>query len=229
LFICKVCDNKALATLSQAKTLGGIGAILIFIPFVSFVGYILVIIAVKDIADELQDRSIFNNILIAAATGIVGAIAGGIVIIGVVGTAFIVGVSAILGVITGLLIVWVFLIISALFLRRAYATIAARLGIGLFRTAATLYLIGAALTIVLVGFVVLFFAEILQAVAYFSIPDQLTTQSTATQSTGWIPGPAAPATPSMLPQDGATKLCTYCGSKIAASATFCNNCGAKQP
>jgi uncharacterized membrane protein len=213
-----------MATLSQAKTLGGIGAILIFIPVVSLVGYILVIIAVKDIADDLQDRSIFNNILIAAVTGIVGAIAGGIVIIAVLGTALIVGISTILGVITGLLVVWVFLIVSAIFLRRAYATIAARLGIGLFKTAATLYLIGAALTIVLVGFIVLFFAEILQAVAYFSIPDQLTTQST-----GWVPDPAAPALIAISPLDGATKFCTNCGGKIAASATFCNNCGARQP
>ena len=66
-----------MATLSQAKTLGGVGSILIFIPFVSIVGYILIIVAVKDISDDLQDKSIFRNVVIAAATGIVGAIAGG--------------------------------------------------------------------------------------------------------------------------------------------------------
>jgi uncharacterized membrane protein len=217
----------ALATLSQARTLGGIGAILVFIPFVSVIGYILIIIAVKDIADYLQDRSIFNNVLIAAVAGIIGAIAGAVVIVGVVTTAFVLGVSSFLGIVTGLLIVWVFLIASAIFLRRAYATIAERLGVGLFRTAATLYLVGAALTIVFVGFILLFIAEILQAISYFSIPEQFTTQAT-----GWAPGSAVPppSAASMPPLTaGATKFCTSCGSSIPASATFCVNCGAKQP
>jgi len=61
----------------RVKTLGGIGSILVFIPFVSLVGYILVIVAVKDISDDLQDKKIFDNVLIAAVTGIVVvAIAG---------------------------------------------------------------------------------------------------------------------------------------------------------
>src|SRR5271169_879929 len=110
-----------MATLSQAKTLGGIGSILIFIPFVSLVGYILIIIAIKDISDDLQDKTIFRNVLIAAATGIVGALAGASVIVfGAVTGVLTKGVSAFFGVFAGLLVVWVFLIVSAVFLRRAY-------------------------------------------------------------------------------------------------------------
>ena len=71
-----------MATLSQAKTLGGVGSILIFIPFVSLVGYILLIFAVKDISDYLHDGSIFNNLLWAALSGIVGALAVGVVFVG---------------------------------------------------------------------------------------------------------------------------------------------------
>ena len=214
-----------MATLSQAKVLGGVGSILVFIPFVSIIGYILMIVAVRDIANELQDRSIFNNVLIAALTGIVGALAGAFVIFaGVVGSVFTVGVSAIFGVITGLLIVWIFLIISAMFLRRAYDTMSRRLGVNTFGTAATFYFIGAILTIVLVGFLLLFIAEILQAIAYFSIPDQL-----PTQGAGGAPSSMAALPPSVSQPAGATKFCTSCGSKIAAYATFCNSCGAKQP
>ena len=106
-----------MATLSQAKTLGGVGSILIFIPFVSLIGYILIVIAIKDISDDLQDKSIFRNVVIAAATGIVGALAGASVFVfGAVTGILTGGVSAFLGIAAGLLVVWVFLIVSAVFL-----------------------------------------------------------------------------------------------------------------
>jgi uncharacterized membrane protein len=212
-----------MARLSQAKTLGGVGSILVFIPFVSIVGFILVIIAVKEISDDLHDSTIFNHLLIAAVTGIVGAFAGGFfVVFSAVGLVAHFNAAALVGVAAGLFIVWVALVISAVFFKRAYDTMGEKLGVGTFKTAATLYLVGAALTIVIVGFFILFVAQILQAVAYFSIPDQPPVQP------GGAPGPmAAPA--SMSPPGGATKFCVTCGSKIAATATFCNNCGAKQP
>jgi len=134
-----------LATLSQAKTLGGVGSILVFIPFVSIVGYILVIIAVKDISDDLHDSAIFNNLVIAAVTGIVGALAGGFIFVfGAITAAATFTVTGFLGLITGLLVVWIALIISAIFLKRSYDTMGQKLGVGMFKTAATLYLVGAA-------------------------------------------------------------------------------------
>jgi len=221
-----------MATLSQAKTLGGVGSILIFIPFVSLIGYILMIIAVKQISDDLQDRSIFNNILIAAMTGTVGALAGAFVILASAGAIAKVSTSAglgadrgaFLGVLAGLLLVWIFLVVSAVFLRKAYDTMSKRLGVSTFNTAATLYLIGAALTIVIVGFFLLFIAEILQAVAYFSIPDR-----PPGQGVGDTMGSAAAPQAQAPPPGAATKFCTSCGTKISPSATFCYNCGAKQP
>ncbi len=214
-----------MANLSQSKMLGGIGSILIFIPFVSIVGYILMIIAIRDISQDLKDKTIFNNVLIAAATGIVGAVAGAAVIVfGAITGIFTAGISAFFGAITGLLIVWVFLIISAVFLKRAYDSMGQELGVKMFGTAATFYLIGAVLTIVLVGFLLLFVAEIMQAVAFFSIPDRPPAQE-AGPSMGQAPAPS----PSMGLAGGATKFCVSCGAKIASSATFCNSCGAKQP
>jgi uncharacterized membrane protein len=76
------------------------------------------------------------------------------------------------GAITGLAIIWVLLLVSAIFLRRSYSSISQKLGVGMFGTTGLLYLIGAALTIVVVGILVLFVAEILNIVAFFSIPDQ---------------------------------------------------------
>jgi uncharacterized membrane protein len=49
--------------------------------------------------------------------------------------------------------------------------VATRLSVGMFRTAALLYLIGAVLTILHVGTLVIFVAEVLFAVAFFSIPE----------------------------------------------------------
>jgi uncharacterized membrane protein len=214
-----------MANLSQSKMLGGVGSILIFIPFVSIVGYILMIIAIRDISQDLKDKTIFNNVLIAAATGIVGAVAGAAVIVfGAITGIFTAGISAFFGAITGLLIVWVFLIISAVFLKRAYDSMSQELGVKMFGTAATLYLVGAVLTIVLVGFILLFVAEIMQAVAFFSIPDR-----PPAEGAGPSMGPAPAPSPSMAPPGGATKFCVSCGAKIASSATFCNSCGAKQP
>jgi uncharacterized membrane protein len=220
-----------MVTLSQAKTLGGIGSILVFIPFVSVLGYILVIIAVNGIANDLQDRSIFRNMLGSAIAGIAGALLGAVVVIEVLTGSF--SGSLVASLITLLLLSWVCLLLSAIFLRRSYGAIASRLGVGIFKTAATLYLIGAALTIVLIGFFVLFVAQVLQAVAYFSMPtrpppsvppySQGSADWTTTGSTQPIAG-SGPAT-----GDEPTKFCTNCGSKIAASAVFCNQCGARQP
>jgi uncharacterized membrane protein len=178
---------------------------------------------VKQISDDLQDKAIFRDLVIAAATGIIGALAGAFVIFGSL-LAFGRSGSGIGGLLAGLFIVWVFLVVSAIFLRRTYATMGQKLGVGSFKTAATLYLVGAILTIVVVGFLVLFIAEVVQAVAYFSIPDQPPMQGALAPSSFTTIPP-----PSMSPEGGATKFCTNCGTKISPSATFCYSCGAKQP
>ncbi|MDG6914888.1 MAG: DUF996 domain-containing protein [Nitrososphaerota archaeon] len=214
-----------MATLSQAKTIGGVGSILIFIPFVSLVGYILLVVAVKEISDDLQDRSIFNNIVVAAVTGIVAALslAGG-VLLGLLSPHFTVGAAGLAGIGIGLFLAWIFFIVSAVFLRRAYDSMGTRLGVGTFKTAATLYLVGAVLTIVLVGTLVLFVAEIVQAVAYFSIPGQ--TPASGASAPASAPTVATPARPA---EGESSKFCTSCGTRISPTATFCYKCGAKQP
>ena len=75
------------------------------------------------------------------------------------------------GVLIGLAALWVFVMVSSVFLKRSLDRVAGALNVSMFRTAALLYLIGAVLTIALVGFILLFVAEILLVVAFFSIPD----------------------------------------------------------
>jgi uncharacterized membrane protein len=204
-----------LPKLEEAKTLGGIGSILLLIPGVSIVGYILVLVAGKYVSDELNDRSIFDDMLYAVITGIIGvAIFAVVLFTGAAFGVFTLGLSSMLGVVAGLVVLWVFLIISAVFIRRAFNTIATRLNINSFKTAATLYFIGALLTIVLVGFVILFVAYIFQIIAFFSI--QEVSQPVQLQPT------AAP-----VAQVG-MKFCPSCGTQMNPSVTFCPKCGAKQ-
>ena len=211
-----------MSKLGDAKTLGGVGAILLLIPGISIVGYILILIATKYVSDELGDKSIFDNMLYAVIAGIVGVAAAAFIIF--TGAAFSVitfTASAIAGVIVGLAIAWVFLIVSAIFIRRSYDTMATKLNVGTFRTAGLLYFIGAILTIILAGFIVLFVAAIIQIIAFFGIPDS-------------VPGMQVQPMGGMGPQpmgatsaQAGTKFCPNCGTQLAASATYCTKCGAK--
>jgi uncharacterized membrane protein len=198
--------------LSDAKMLGGIGSILQIIPFISIVGFILTLIAVKYVSDEVNDSSIFSDMLYAVITGIVGFIVGASVLFfGALSSMFTAGISAITGAFAFLAIVWIVLIISAVFVRRAFDKMATKLNVGTFRTAGMLYFIGALLTIILVGFLLLFIAFILQVVAFFSIQDTLATPQ------------------AQVPAQAGFKYCPSCGSQMPAAAGFCPKCGAKQP
>lgn len=207
---------KVMSRLGDAKTLGGIGAILLLIPGISIVGYVLILIATKYVSDELGDKTIFDNMLYAVIAGIVGVAAAAFIIF--TGAAFSAATfsgSAIAGAIVGLAIAWIALIVSSIFIRRSYNTMATKLNIGTFRTAGTLYFIGAILTIILVGLVVLLIAAIVQIIAFFAIPDA-------------VPGVQAQPVGGVAPQPIAgKKFCPNCGTQLDATATYCTKCGAK--
>jgi len=186
--------------------------------FLSVIGWILVLIAVNNIADVVGDRSIFRDAIIAVILAIVGIVVGVAVVFGsfarfaglnglnmfsgldlsrnLNSTSFtsgqVVDLSVlIVGVVGGLALIWVFYLVSAIFLRRAFTKVASMLNVKMFATAALLYLIGAALTIILVGLVVLFIADILMVVAFFSMPDETSMQPPSTPMTIPPPPPGA--------------------------------------
>ena len=236
-----------MGTIAQAKTYGGIGSILALLSFIptvgwilAIIGFVLTVVAIKYISDSVNDPSIFRNAIIAYVIAIVGIIAVGLILVayifglmglgaiagGAAGAAAGLGIGAITSIIGALALIWILLILSAYFVRKAYNSISARLNVGMFRTAALVYFIGAILTIILVGFVVLLVAQILLIIAYFSIPDTL-----PPSSSGMPPPPAsAPtmSTPSGMPASG-TKYCVKCGAALSQDAMFCPSCGASQP
>jgi len=184
-----------MASLGQAKTLGGVGSILVLlspIPYagavLAIVGFIMILIAVKYIADVLGDQKIFNNMIISVVLAIIGIVVGVVVVLSAVysliglggytytpgSTTLPTGFSAVFAsIIAGLIVIWIFYLVASIFLKRSYDSISTRLNVGMFHTTGLLYLIGAATAIILVGFIILFIAEILQIVAFFSLPEQM--------------------------------------------------------
>lgn len=179
-------------SLSEAKTLGGIGAILVvlgLVPSVGFVlaivGWVLILIAVDRVSKAVNDRTIFNNVLTAVILAIVGSVVAGLllgfglfftILGGGLGPGapadFFAFLSQLLGVfIVGLVAFWLVMIFSARFLRRGYDAINSKLNVPMFGTVGKLYFYGALLSIILVGFILILIAEILQIVAFFSIPE----------------------------------------------------------
>lgn len=80
-----------MAMLSQAKTLGGVGSILVLLTaapnvgwVLGIVGFVMTLFAVKYISEIVKDRSIFHNMLVSIGF-VIGAIAvGTVVVIGAV-------------------------------------------------------------------------------------------------------------------------------------------------
>lgn len=185
--------------LAQAKSLGTIGSILVLfaaIPgigvLLGIVGFIMILVAIKYVSDAVSDGTIFRDMLIATVLAIAGIVTGTLLVfgaffhfMGITGLTILsfgpnFNASAIpagdwvalfASVIVGLGVTWAMLLASAILVRRTYGVIASRLEVPVFRTAGLLYLIGAATTLILVGFLLLIVSQILLAVAFFSIDE----------------------------------------------------------
>ena len=203
------------------------------VPGVSLVGWILILVALNEISDVVQDRSIFDDALLAGITAIIGGVvtvvgfilAIGATTFGRIGFWYIWGIIAIF---------WIFAIISSIFLKQAYDKTAKRLNVPSFATAGLLYLIGAITAIVFIGLLIIFIALIFQIIAYFSIEDRPPAAPYPGAPTPQQAYPTSPAPGQQLasPQTAQppieSKFCIKCGAKIPNFAEFCTSCGAKQ-
>jgi uncharacterized membrane protein len=177
---------------------------------IALVGLILVLIAAYNLASYYSERGIFNNALygvIAAIVGVVGAAGAAIFAVLTSLTDFLykiypgwngdwtalsgltpntsnLSLSDILpfvaGIIAVFIILWIFAIIAAFFVRRSLSSLSAKSGVGLFSTTGLLMLIGAVLIIIVgIGLVLIWIGFILLAVAFFSLRPQQTAPQTA--------------------------------------------------
>lgn len=186
-----------MAYLSEAKAMGGVGAILVLLIVVpnfgwilGIIGFILILIAIKYISDEVKERKIFNDMMISVILSIIAVAVAGVAIVAAVftllglgtftGNQFVVNpnvqpgdwIGFALALIIPLLVVWILFIVSAVFLRRSLDTIKEKLNVRLFGTAGLIFLIGAVTIIIGVGVILIIIAEIILAIAFFSIRER---------------------------------------------------------
>ncbi len=169
----------------------------VFASVLGLVGLILVLIAMKGLSDHYNESGIFNNTLYGILLTIVGAVVSVIAIVVILVDFFLAldietsifwsdptAFSAItwqdlpifdalwthvVGILLTLLALFVIVVIAAVFYRKSLISLAEKTGVGLFGTAGLLLLIGAALTIILIGFLLIWVALILMTIAFFQI------------------------------------------------------------
>jgi uncharacterized membrane protein len=171
----------------------------VFSGVLSLVGLILVLIALKGFADYYNEAGIFNNALYGVITIIVGAMVtvalvfiAAVDLISELGLSFAnigdwstelaaidwmtVGFDMIGNFITyillALVVVFIFGLITAILLRKSLGLLSSKTGVGLFGTTGLLILIGAVLTIIVIGFILIWIATLILAIAFFSMKPQ---------------------------------------------------------
>jgi uncharacterized membrane protein len=194
-----------MSDLGNAKIIGGIGALLMLIGgliiatfgILSLIGFIMVFIAVKMIADETKEKGIFDNYLYSFIAMIIAGVV--LIAMAIVVFASVGGIDfftdlqnmamtdpmeifnylqpVLFGALAGLLVFWVIAVIASLFYRKSFNLIAEKTGVKRFETVGLLVFIGTITTIVLIGFIILFIASILEIIAFFSLPDKLTKEN----------------------------------------------------
>ncbi len=172
--------------LREGKAIGSAASTLLLIGFGTspvnvlalLLGLILLLVAAKSISQQTSDK-IFTNVMWAVVLVITGSIVGFLIVFnGLISAVNFSSGSVNLATYTnslifGLVVVWVFLILGAIFTSKSYYAIAKGLDADLFRTAATLFLVGAVLIIVLgIGFIIIFAALAVQLAAFLSLPDE---------------------------------------------------------
>ena len=215
-----------MGSLSSAKTLGGIGAILmivgVFIPLVgvavSIAGIVMVYLGVKNISEAVNDIKIKSDFVLFIITAIIaliiiflmpfvafGTMGAGVTSFATTGDPF-AEIGAALAICAVMMIIaFVFYIFSAIYLKRSFEQIAAKTKVSLFKTTGLIYLIGAILTIIGIGIIIMWIAYILMIVAFFSLPDTVPTGGASPGQSGRnCPGCGRP-----IPMD--SQVCPYCG------------------
>ncbi len=164
----------------------------------SLVGLILALIGFKGFADYYHEGGLFNNALYAVIAGIVGVVAVvAVAIVGLAGFLTAIGINIAdwtnaaawtaidptalslnivmqfaVYVLVALVVAFVFVLITAILLRKSLGLMSTKTGVGLFGTTGLLLLIGAILTIIVIGALLIWISMLLLAVAFFSVKTQ---------------------------------------------------------
>lgn len=196
-------NSKILGGVGALLMFIGILPYINYFGIIELIGLILVMVALYNLASHYREGGIFNNALYGLIIAIVGGVVSiAAVIIAVISslTNFLYTIfpdwngdwTALSGLtpntsnlsldsimpflaalFTVFIILWVFAIIAAFFIRRSLGTLSAKSGVGLFSTAGLLILIGAVLIILFgIGLILIWISALLLAIAFFQIRPQ---------------------------------------------------------
>jgi uncharacterized membrane protein len=223
------------------------------LAILSFVGLILFLVAMNGLANDYQDRGIFNNALYSFISGIMVGVAAGVIAVlfllsnlgnfipstgpPAFSTDFFESLIDLF--VPVLPIVSVLNLIPAVFNLRAFNRLAAKSEVRLFRITGLLGVVAAVVTILL-GFLAaaLFYAAILSASSVFTV----SVAGSAISLVAWIVAAAAfwsinentsqavqiPTPQNPTQPTGQVKYCPYCGAANVLNAEYCVHCGKKQ-
>jgi uncharacterized membrane protein len=188
------------SNIENDKIWGIIGTLLLLIsPIVSgwgiivvIIGTVLLLISFNGLAKAYQDRSIFQNVLYGGVIFVVGlAIAVAIIAVaaaslfsslgGIIDRSTLQGsdlVPFLIALIVALVVVLVCSIVGTTYIRKSLKTVAQRSGTTLFATAGTVLLVGSILTIVIIGFLIIWIAMVLLLVAFIELKTSRFTSGT---------------------------------------------------
>ena len=178
--------------ITPVATIFGSGAI-------GIVGLILLLIGIRGLADFYHDGSIFNNALYGSITAVVGVVVtAAVAVIGFLATATdflykifpgwngdwrslqgmtpnttninLSDVAPLIAIVLAVVVIaFVFALLTALFFRKSLLSLKAKTSVGLFGTSSLLLLVGGALSIVFIGYILMWIAVLLAAIAFFQL------------------------------------------------------------
>jgi uncharacterized membrane protein len=183
--------TKMNVSFESSKTLAGEGAVLVLLSLIPYVGWVLGIVgvvllakAMKEFSNYYQDQSLYREAwtgikfyiiaIVAAAVAIVGIVLGAASATSMFATnanfVFTAGFAAgLITLLAGLVVAFVFYVLAANHLKDCFNNLAKKSGERSFETAATLLWIGAILTIIGVGLILIFVAWIFATIGFFSM------------------------------------------------------------
>ena len=171
----------------------------VYTGVLGLVGLILVLIALKGLSDHYNEGGIFNNALYGFILAIIGGVVFvGVIVVAAVDFLSALGIHwstlsdptalssinweelvtfdilwpHIAAIVGSFIVLFVFVVVAAIFLRRSLTILSAKTGVNMFGTTGLLTLIGAVLTIIGVGLILLWVALILLTMSFFSIKTQ---------------------------------------------------------
>jgi uncharacterized membrane protein len=155
-------------------------------------GIVFVLIALNGYGDAYKDGSIIHNTVYTIVFEIIGVVVFiGVVIYGAMGFLASLGIKNISdlqswqqinwqqavnttnilpfvgAIVLGLVILFAFTVLASLYFKKAMNALSTKTGVKLFRTTGTVFFIGALLTIILIGLIIIWVAFILMMISFY--------------------------------------------------------------